>query len=99
MLPQIVTRTAGSIASRMGYIRTDVITRCLVAIILTNFKCLEAQKFKFLLNENLNNFITDHTTDTKIPLLVPLYHRNIFQTHWANLKSPDLAINKPESNS
>jgi hypothetical protein len=41
MLPQIVTRTAGSIDSRMGNIRNDVLTRCLAAIILTNFKCLE----------------------------------------------------------
>jgi hypothetical protein len=69
MLPQIVTRTAGSIASRMGYIRNDVITRCLVAIILTNFK--------FLLNVNLNNFIIEHTTETKILLHVPLDHRDI----------------------
>jgi hypothetical protein len=28
---------------KMGYIRNDVITRCLAAIILTNFKCLEAR--------------------------------------------------------
>jgi hypothetical protein len=91
MLPQIVTRTAGSIASRMGHIGTDVITRCLAAITLTNFKHLEA-RFKFLLNVNLNNFIIEHTTETKIFLLVPLDHRNIFQARWANLKSPDLAI-------
>jgi hypothetical protein len=30
-------------------------------------------KFKFLLNVNLNNFIIEHTTETKI-LLVPLDH-------------------------
>jgi hypothetical protein len=36
---------------------------------------------------NLNNFIIEHTTDTKILLLVPLDHRNIFQAHWANLKA------------
>jgi hypothetical protein len=44
-----------------------------------------------LLNVNLNNFIIEHTTETKICLLVPLDHRNIFQSHWANLTSPDLA--------
>jgi uncharacterized CHY-type Zn-finger protein len=38
-------------------------------------------KFKFLLNVNLNNFIIEHTTETKILLLVPLDHRNIFQSH------------------
>jgi hypothetical protein len=43
LVPQIVARTAGSIASRIGYIRTDVITRCLAAIILTNFKCFEVR--------------------------------------------------------
>jgi hypothetical protein len=49
-------------------------------------------KFKSLLNVNLNNFIIEHTTETKILLLVHLDHRNIFQAHWANLKSPDLAF-------
>jgi hypothetical protein len=48
-------------------------------------------KFKFLLNVNMNNFIIEHTTETKIPLLVPLDHRNIFQTDWTNLKALDLA--------
>jgi hypothetical protein len=37
----------------------------------------------------LNNFIIEHTTETKILLHVRLDHRNIFQ---ANLKSPDLAF-------
>jgi hypothetical protein len=49
-------------------------------------------KFKFLLNVNMNIFIIEHTTDTKIPLPVPLDHRNIFQVHWANLKAADLAF-------
>jgi hypothetical protein len=45
-------------------------------------------KFKFLLNVDMNNFIIEHTTDTKILLLVPLDHRLI----WANLKAADLAF-------
>jgi hypothetical protein len=53
-------------------------------------------KFKFLLNVNLNNFILEHATDTKILSLVPLDHRNIFQAHWANLKALDLAFNMVE---
>jgi hypothetical protein len=40
----------------------------------------------------MNNFIIEHTTDTKILLLIPLDHRNIFQAHWANLKATDLAF-------
>jgi hypothetical protein len=42
-----------------------------------------------LLNVNLNNFIIENTTETKILFLVPLDHRNIFQAH---LKSIDLAF-------
>jgi hypothetical protein len=49
-------------------------------------------KFKLLLNVKLNNFIIEYTTETKILLLVPLDHRNIFHAHWDNLKSPDLAF-------
>jgi hypothetical protein len=40
----------------------------------------------------MNNFIIEHSTDTKIILLVPLDHRNIFQAHWANLEIPGLAF-------
>jgi hypothetical protein len=40
----------------------------------------------------MNNFIIEHTTDTKILLLVPLDHRNVFQAHWANLKAADSAL-------
>jgi hypothetical protein len=83
MLPQIVTRTTGSIASRMGYIRNNVITRCLAAIILTNFKCLDARNSNSCY-VSMNNII-EHTTDTKIHLLVPLDHRNIFQAHCVKL--------------
>jgi hypothetical protein len=64
MLPQIVTRTAGSIASRMGYIRTDIITRCLAAINQLQVSC--GAKFKFLLNVNVITFIIEHTAETKI---------------------------------
>jgi DNA-binding transcriptional regulator/RsmH inhibitor MraZ len=38
----------------------------------------------------MNNFIIEHTTDTKIRLIVPLDHRDIFQANWANLKTLDL---------
>jgi hypothetical protein len=40
----------------------------------------------------MNNFIIEHTTNTKIILLVPLDHRNIFQAHWPNLTALDLAF-------
>jgi hypothetical protein len=51
-------------------------------------------KFKFLLNVNLNNFIIEHKPETEIILLVPLDHTNIFQAHWANLKSPGMTFNR-----
>jgi hypothetical protein len=89
--PQIVTRTAGSIASIMGY--QDWRHHPVPSSNYTNQHQVSwGAKFKFLLNLNFNNFIIEHTTETKILLLVPLDHRNIFQTHWANLKSPDLAF-------
>jgi hypothetical protein len=50
-------------------------------------------KFKFFLNVNLHYFIIEHTTETKILLLVPLDHRTILQGHWANLKTPYTAFN------
>jgi hypothetical protein len=43
----------------------------------------------------MNNFIIEHSTETKILSLVPLDHWNIFQTYWADLKSPDLALLVP----
>jgi hypothetical protein len=45
-----------------------------------------------LLNVNLN-FIIEHTTEIKFLLLVPLDDRNIYQAHWAILKSPNMAFN------
>jgi hypothetical protein len=50
-------------------------------------------KFKFFLNVNLNNIIIEHTTETKILLIVPL-DDSIFQAHWDKLNSPDLAFFK-----
>jgi hypothetical protein len=77
-MPQIVTRTAGSTGNGNYTNQLQVYW--------------SSAKFKFLLNVSMNNFIIEHTTDTKILSLVPLDHRNIFQAHWANLKSPNLAF-------
>jgi hypothetical protein len=95
MLPQIVTRTAGSIASK--WVISGQIWRHhpVPSGNYTNqLQVSWGAKFKFLLDVDMNNFIIEHTTDNNILLLVPQDHRNIFQAHWANLKALDLALGR-----